>query len=146
MVRVKRGVMTKKRHKKILKAVKGYRLLNSRQFSRAKTAWMKAGLNSYIGRKTKKRDFRRLWTVRINTAARQEGTTYSRLINAMYKKAVKLNRKVMVSVYGMRNRVSRLEGILYKTYPNLFTVLVDGEEKSFCYRDVITGDVKIKYL
>lgn len=58
----------------------------------------------------------------------------------------KLNSKVMVSVYGMRNRVSRLEGILYKIYPNLFTILVDGEEKSFCYRDVITGDVKIKYL
>lgn len=58
----------------------------------------------------------------------------------------KINSKVMVSVYGMRNRVSRLEGILYKIYPNLFTILVDGEEKSFCYRDVITGDVKIKYL
>ncbi len=58
----------------------------------------------------------------------------------------KLNSKVLVSVYGMRNRVHRLEGILYKTYPNLFTVLVDGEEKSFCYRDVITGDVKINYL
>ncbi len=58
----------------------------------------------------------------------------------------RLNSKVMVSVYGMRNRVSRLEGILYKIYPNLFTVMVDGEEKSFCYRDVITGDVKIKYL
>lgn len=58
----------------------------------------------------------------------------------------KLNSKVMVSVYGMRNRFSRLEGILYKIYPNLFTILVDGEEKSFCYRDVITGDVKIKYL
>ena len=58
----------------------------------------------------------------------------------------KLNSKVLVSVYGMRNRVNRLEGILYKTYPNLFTVLVDGEEKSFCDRDVITGDVKINYL
>ena len=58
----------------------------------------------------------------------------------------KLNSKVMVSVYCMRNRVSRLEGTLYKIYPNLFTVMVDGEEKSFCYRDVITGDVKIKYL
>ena len=58
----------------------------------------------------------------------------------------KLNSKVLVSVYGMRNRVNRLVGILYKTYPNLFTVLVDGEEKSFCYRDVITGDVKINYL
>ena len=58
----------------------------------------------------------------------------------------KLNSKVLVSVYGMRNRVNKLEGILYKTYPNLFRVLVDGEEKSFCYRDVITGDVKINYL
>lgn len=95
MVRVKRGVMTKKRHKKILKATKGYRLLNSRQFSRAKTAWMKAGLNAYIGRKAKKRNFRKLWTIRINSAARQEGTTYSRLINALYKKSVKLNRKVL---------------------------------------------------
>lgn len=95
MVRVKRGVMTKKRHKKILKATKWYRLLNSRQFSRAKTAWMKAGLNAYIGRKAKKRNFRKLWTVRINTAARENGTTYSRLINAMYVKSVKLNRKVL---------------------------------------------------
>jgi large subunit ribosomal protein L20 len=56
---------------------------------------MKAGLNAYIGRKAKKRNFRKLWTIRINSAARQEGTTYSRLINAMYKKSVKLNRKVM---------------------------------------------------
>ena len=58
----------------------------------------------------------------------------------------KLNSKVLISVYGMRNRVNRLEGILYKTYPNLFTVLGDGEENRFCYRDVITGDVKINYL
>ncbi len=58
----------------------------------------------------------------------------------------KLNRKVLVSVYGMRNKVSRVEGILYKTYPNIFTVLVNGEEKSFSYRDLIIGDVIIKYL
>lgn len=58
----------------------------------------------------------------------------------------KIQSKVLISVYGMRNRVNYYEGILYKTYPNLFTVLVDGEEKSFCYRDVITKDVKIKYL
>jgi len=95
MVRVKRGVMTKKRHKKILDATKGYRLLNSRQFSRAKTAWMKAGVNAYIGRKQKKRNFRQLWTTRINNAARLQGTTYSRLINALYQKNVKLNRKVL---------------------------------------------------
>lgn len=58
----------------------------------------------------------------------------------------KLGSKVLVSVYGMRNKVNKVEGILYKIYPNLFTVFANGEEKSFCYRDVITGDVKIKYL
>ena len=95
MVRVKRGLMTRKRHKKLLKATKGFRLLNSRVFSRAKNAWMKAGLNSFIGRKQKKRNFRRLWNARINIASRDNGTTYSKLINAMYLKKVKLNRKVL---------------------------------------------------
>jgi large subunit ribosomal protein L20 len=69
--------------------------MNSKVFSRAKNAWMKAGLNAYIGRKRKKRDFRRLWTIRINVATRELGTTYSRFINAMYKKRVMLNRKVL---------------------------------------------------
>ena len=95
MTRVKRGLMTKKRHKKIIKATKWYRMLNSKVFSRAKNAWMKAGLNAYIWRKRKKRDFRKLWTVRINNAARMEGTTYSKLINSMYNKKVSLNRKVL---------------------------------------------------
>ncbi len=58
----------------------------------------------------------------------------------------KLNKKVIISVYGLRNRINRYEGIIYKTYPNLFTVLVNDEEKSFNYRDIITGEVKIKYL
>ncbi len=57
-----------------------------------------------------------------------------------------LNNKVLVSVYGMRNRINRYEGIIYKVYPNIFTILENGEEKSFPYRDVITGDIKIKYL
>jgi len=95
MVRVKRGLMTRKRHKSLLKATKGYRLLNSRVFSRAKNAWMKAGQNAFVGRKRKKRDFRRLWTVRINIAARDNGTTYSKLINGLYTKKVNLNRKVL---------------------------------------------------
>lgn len=95
MVRVKRGLMTRKRHKKLLKATKGFRLLNSRVFSRAKNAWMKSGLNSFIGRKRKKRDFRRLWNARINISARNNETTYSKLIWAMYNKKVKLNRKVL---------------------------------------------------
>ncbi len=95
MVRVKRGLMTKKRHKNLLKATKGYRLLSSRVFSRAKNAWMKAGTNAFIGRKRKKRDFRRLWTVRINIAARENGMTYSKLINSLYNKKIVLNRKVL---------------------------------------------------
>lgn len=58
----------------------------------------------------------------------------------------KLNRKVIVSVHGLRNRVTRYEGTLYKTYPNIFTVLVNNEEKSFNYRDLITGEIKIRYI
>lgn len=95
MVRVKRGLMTRKRHKKIIKATKWYRMLNSKVFSRAKNAWMKAWSNAYIGRKRKKRDFRRLWNVRINIASRENGLSYSKLINALYKKNVSLNRKVL---------------------------------------------------
>ena len=87
--------MTRKRHKKMLKATKWYRLLNSRVFSRAKNAWMKAGLNAFIGRKRKKREFRKLWTTRINIAARLNGTTYSKLINKLYLKKVKLDRKAL---------------------------------------------------
>ena len=95
MVRVKRGLMTKKRHKSMLKATKWYRMLNSKVFSRAKNAWMKAGVNSYIGRKHKKRNFRKLWTVRINIAAREHGLSDSKVINARYTKQVKLDRKAL---------------------------------------------------
>ena len=95
MVRVKRGLMTRKRHKSMLKATKWYRMLNSKVFSRAKNAWMKAGLNSYIGRKQKKRNFRKLWTVRINIASREHGLSYSKFINALYTKKVKVDRKAL---------------------------------------------------
>lgn len=93
MVRVKRGLMTKKRHKKILKATKWFRMLNSKVFSRAKNAWMKAGTNAYIWRKRKKRDFRRLWTTRINNAVRELGLSYSVFINKLYQAQVKIDRK-----------------------------------------------------
>ena len=79
----------------MLKQTKGFRLLNSRVFSRAKNAWMKAGLNSYIGRKQKKRNFRRLWNARINIASRLSGLSYSKLIAGLYKKKSSLNRKVL---------------------------------------------------
>ncbi len=57
-----------------------------------------------------------------------------------------INKKVVVTVYGMRNKISRYEGVLYKTYPNIFTILCNGVEKSFSYNDYITGYIKIKLL
>jgi len=95
MVRVKRGLMTRKRHKEMIKNTKWYRMLNSKVFSRAKNAWMKSWINSYIGRKRKKRDFRKLWTIRINIAVRQLWTTYSKFISGLYHKKIKLDRKVL---------------------------------------------------
>ncbi len=91
MVRVKRSIMTKKRHKKVLALAKGYRGVRSSAFKHA----MKAGLNAYKDRRRKKRDFRKLWTIRLNAAVRPLGLTYSRFINSMYMKHVKLNRKVL---------------------------------------------------
>ena len=57
-----------------------------------------------------------------------------------------INKKVKITIYGIRNKVNHFEGTLYKTYPNIFTILYQGEEKSFSYRDVITKDIDIKYL
>ena len=57
-----------------------------------------------------------------------------------------LNKRVIVSVHGLRNKVTRYEGTLYKTYPNIFSIIEDGTEKSFSYNDYIIGDVKIKFL
>lgn len=57
-----------------------------------------------------------------------------------------LNRRVIVTVHGMRNKITRYEGTLYKTYPNIFSIIENGIEKSFSYNDYIIGDIKIKYL
>lgn len=57
-----------------------------------------------------------------------------------------INKRVVITVYGMRNKISRYEGILYKIYPNIFSIIENGIEKSFSYNDYITGDVKIKFL
>lgn len=87
--------MTHKRHKNLLSKVKGFRMMNGNVFSRAKNALAKSWTNAYIGRKLKKRDFRRLWTNRINIAVRQYGISYSVFINMLYKKNVKLDRKAL---------------------------------------------------
>ena len=57
-----------------------------------------------------------------------------------------LNKNVVVTVYGLRNKINRYTGVLYKTYPNIFSIITDGVEKSFSYNDYITGDIKIKFL
>lgn len=94
-MRVKRGVTAQKRHKKIRKLAKGYRLRNRTTFRTAKQAVMKAGMHAYRDRRLKKRTFRNLWIVRLNAALRAHGTTYSKFIYAMGQKGVLLNRKAL---------------------------------------------------
>ena len=95
MVRVKRWLMTKKRHNNLIKSAKWFRMMNWNVFSRVKNALMKAGTNAYKSRRLKKRDFRRLWTIRISNAVKELGLNYSTFINMLYKAKVKLNRKVL---------------------------------------------------
>ena len=98
MTRVKRGEQAHRRHRKVVKAAKGYRGLRSRTFKAAKNAIMKAGMHAYTHRRTKKREFRRLWILRINAACRAMGVKYSRLIHAMELKGVTLNRKMLADL------------------------------------------------
>ena len=93
MPRVKRGIMTHKRHHKILKLASGYWGGKSRLFKTAKEAVMKSGNYAFRDRRNKKRDFRRLWIARINAACRANGLQYSRLINGLKKLNVELDRK-----------------------------------------------------
>ena len=95
MVRVKRGNVAKKRRKKILHLSKGYRGAHSRLFRVANQQVMKALRYSYIGRKQKKRIFRRLWITRINAASKVNGLAYSHLINTLKKSNILLNRKML---------------------------------------------------
>ncbi len=98
MTRVKRGETAHRRHREVVKAAKGYRGLRSKTFSQAKNAVMKAGMHAYTHRRTRKRDFRRLWISRINAACRAEGIAYSRFIDAMTKKGVTINRKMLAEL------------------------------------------------
>lgn len=98
MSRVKRGVTAHRRHRKTVKAAKGFRGLRSTHFRAAKNAVMKAGTNAYRDRRNKKRTFRQLWIARINAACRELGTTYSRLIAGMTKKHVLINRKMLAEL------------------------------------------------
>mgnify|MGYP001580664768 CR=1 FL=1 len=95
MARVKRGTIQRRRHNKILKAAKGYRGLSSTLFTLAKRRVLKAGMHAYAHRRTKKRDFRRLWIARINAAVRPQGLSYSRFMYLLSGKKIALDRKML---------------------------------------------------
>lgn len=95
MARVKRGVNAKKRHKKVLKQAKGYYGAKSKLYRPANQAVMKSLNYAFIGRKLRKRDFRKLWIARINAAARLNGMSYSKFINGLKKADIEVNRKML---------------------------------------------------
>lgn len=95
MARVKKAVNAKKKHKKVLKLTKGFYGQKSKVFKAANPAMLKSLSSAYVGRKRKKRDYRRLWITRINAAARQNGISYSQLMNGLNKAGVQVNRKML---------------------------------------------------
>jgi len=98
MARVKGAVNAKKKHKKVLKLAKGYYGMKSKIFKAANPAVMRALRSSYVGRKTRKRDFRKLWIARINAATRMHNMSYSRFINGLKKADVQINRKMLSEI------------------------------------------------
>jgi len=98
MPRVKRGSKRRERRKKLLARAKGYFLGKSKLFKFAKEAVDRAGNFAYVGRKRKKRDFRRLWIIRINAACRSRGLRYSQLMHALQKASVELNRQSLSEI------------------------------------------------
>ena len=98
MARIKGAMMTRKRRKKVLKLAKGYFGAKHRLFKTAKEAVMKSGNYAYIGRRLKKRDFRRLWITRISAAAKLNGMNYSTFMNGLKKAGVEMNRKMLADL------------------------------------------------
>ena len=98
MARIKGATMTRKRRNKVLRLAKGYYGSKSKLFKTAKQAVMKSGNYAYIGRKQKKRDFRRLWIARISAACKMNGINYSTFINGLKKANIDLNRKMLSEI------------------------------------------------
>lgn len=98
MARVKRGTVARRRHNKVLSRAKGYYNARRKVYRVANQAVIKAGQYAYIGRKQRKRQFRALWIVRINAAARQFGLSYSRFMNGLKKADITLDRKVLADL------------------------------------------------
>ena len=98
MARVKRAVNAKKNHKKVLKLAKGYYAGKSKLFRTANETVIRALRNAYVGRKLKKRDFRKLWITRINAACRMNGMSYSRFMNGLKLAGIEINRKMLSEI------------------------------------------------
>ncbi len=95
MTRIKRGTMAHKRRKKVIKQAKGYKWGRNSKYKLAKDAVKHALTHSYVDRKKKKRDFRRLWQIKINAASRELGVTYSKFINGLKKANIEIDRKIL---------------------------------------------------
>lgn len=98
MARIKRALNAHKKRRKVLKLAKGYYGAKSRQYRAASEQVARSLRYAYVGRKMRKRDFRRLWITRINAAARQNDTTYSQLMNGLKKKDIQINRKMLADI------------------------------------------------
>ena len=98
MARIKGGLNAKKRHNRVLKLAKGYYGARSKQYRIAKQSVMRALASSFAGRKQKKRDFRKLWIVRINAAARINGLSYSRFMYGLKLAGIEMNRKILADL------------------------------------------------
>lgn len=97
-MRVKGGTVTRRRHKRLIRRTKGFFGTRRKLFRRANEAYMKSMAYAYRDRRNKKRDLRRLWIIRINAAARNNGTTYSRLIHDLRETDVALDRKILADL------------------------------------------------
>ena len=98
MARVKRGVTSHRRHKKLLSLTKGHKLGRRTLVRQAKQSALKAGVYAFAGRKQKKRDMRKLWIIQLNAAVRAEGLTYSKFINSLKTKNINLDRKILAEL------------------------------------------------
>lgn len=98
MARIKGATMSRKRRNKVMKMAKGYYVSKSSLFKTAKQAVMKSGQYAYVGRKQKKRDFRRLWITRISAACKLNGMNYSTFMNGLTKAGITLNRKMLSEI------------------------------------------------
>lgn len=112
MSRVKRGVLHVKRRKNLLKRAKGFRGIRRVTIRMARTAVTKAGVHAFVGRRKKKRDFRNLWTIKLNAAAREHGLSYSQLMHKLKVKKIALDRKVLAD--------------LAENHPQIFAKIVES--------------------